>query len=248
MTTTLDNDLRFVGESTHPGGHFRDIAVMGRVRVDGDVECRSFACMGKAQVQGTLLSGRTSIMGETKVAGAVDAGDFQVMGKVDCESTLRVRKLTCMGRLTVQGRLDAETVKIFGEMNVKGDCNVDEFTSRGAFAIEGLLSVDNLSVQPYSSCRVGEIGGARIDVRRRGGFLANLPGADWVRNNVLGTKGSQLEVQTIEGDDIHLEDTFATVVRGGRVHIGRGCRIETVEYRDDYTRDPDSTVGEARKV
>jgi len=248
MNTMVDNDLRFVGESTHPGGHFRDIAVMGRVQVDGDVACRSFSCVGKALVRGALQSRSTSIMGETRVVGAMDAGECNLMGRMTCEATLRVRKLNCMGQLRVQGQLDAEKVKLFGELTVQGDCNVDQFSSRGAFAIEGLLSVDNLDVQPYGPCKAGEIGGARLEVRRRGGFLGKIPLADWARKHLFGGTGSSLEAQAIEGDDVRLEDTTARIVRGARVHIGRGCRIDVVEYREQYSCAPDSVVGEAKQV
>jgi hypothetical protein len=38
------------------------------------------------------------------------------------------------------------------------------------------------------------------------------------------------------------------VVRGARVHIGRGCRIGTVEYSERCDCDPDAQVGAARKA
>ena len=248
MTTTLENDLKLVGESTHPGGQFRDIAVIGKVRVDGDVVCRTFSCVGKAQVRGALKSGTLSCMGETAVGGAVDTGSFSVMGQVRCDAAVRVRTLNCMGKLRIQGQLDAEKVKLVGELAVKGDCNVDDFNSRGAFTIDGLLSVDHLQVQPYGACRAAEIGGARLEVRRRGGFLANLPLADWCRDHLFGGHGSRLEVQSMEGDDISLEDTTAALVRGARIRIGRGCRVEVVEYREAYACDADGYVGQARQV
>jgi len=242
MTPALENDMKFMGETTHPGGQFRDIAVMGRARMDGDVTCRSFSCMGEARLQGALQSGRTSIMGQTSARGPVDAGDLSVMGQMDCGSTLRVRKLSCMGQLEVGGQLDAEKVKVFGQLKVRGDCNVDDFHSRGAFEIDGLLSVDNLVMRPYGPCRAGEIGGARIEVRRRGGLLGRV--RDWL----FGNRGLRLEVQSIEADDLLLEDTVAKVVRGARIRIGQGCRIELVEYRETCERAPGSVVGEARQV
>jgi cytoskeletal protein CcmA (bactofilin family) len=248
MTTALGDDMKFMGETTHPGGQFRDIAVVGRARMDGDVTCRSFSCMGEARLRGALQSGRTSIMGQTSAAGAVDAGDLNVMGQMDCEATLRVRKLSCMGKLKVKGQLDAETVKLFGQLVVHGDCNVDDFHSRGAFEIDGLLSVDNLVVQPYGPCRAGEIGGARIEVRRRGGVLGRIQLVNWVCASLFGGPASRLEVQSIEGDDLILEDTVAKVVRGARIRVGRGCRIDTVEYRETYSCESDSVVGESRKV
>ena len=37
MTQAAADDMKFMGETTHPGGQFRDIAVVGRARMDGDV-------------------------------------------------------------------------------------------------------------------------------------------------------------------------------------------------------------------
>ena len=242
MITALENDMKFMGETTHPGGQFRDIAVVGRARLQGDVTCRSFSCMGEAVVQGALQSGKTSIVGQAEVGGAADAGDFSVMGQMTCAATLRARALNCMGQLKVRGQLDAEKVRIYGQMSVAGDCNVDDFFSRGAFDITGLISVDNLVVYPHGSCRAGEVGGARLEVRRRGGVWA------WLGDFLPWPRRAWLEVQSLEGDDIRLEDTVAKVVRGARVQIGRGCRIERVEYRDTYACDPSAIVGEAQKV
>ena len=242
MTQAQDSDLKFMGESSHPGGQFRDVAVLGQARLNGDVSCRSFSCMGEAQVQGALESGKTSVMGQMKVTGPVAAGDLSVMGQLACSATLRGRVLSCMGQLQAQGQLDAERLKLFGQLTVGGDCNVDDFDSRGQFQIDGLLSVDNLLVRPYGECRVGEIGGARLEVRRRGGVLAWLGGLlSWPRH-------SRLEAQAIEGDDVCLEDTDARLVRGTRIRIGRGCRVDLVEYRASYTCDPGAQVGSVRKV
>jgi cytoskeletal protein CcmA (bactofilin family) len=248
MSTALGNDMKFMGESTHPGGQFRDIRVVGRTRMDGDVTCRSFSCMGEARLGGGLQSGETRILGQASVAGAVDGGDCTVLGQLECAASLRVRKLNCTGQVKVKGQVDAEKIKIYGQMVVQGDCNVDDFGSNGAFDIAGLLSVDSLLVHPNGPCKAAEIGGARIEVRRRVGFLGNNGMADWIHQMLPGSRSSRLEAQTIEGDEIILEDSVVGTVRGGRVQIGRGCRIGIVEYRDSYTCEPGSEVGEARQV
>jgi cytoskeletal protein CcmA (bactofilin family) len=241
MERSMANDLKFMGDSHHPGGQFRDVAIMGRVVLEGDVTCRGFACMGEARLLGGLQSGHTGIMGQTTVAGPLDAGDFKVLGQMNCDGPVRARMLNCMGQLRAGGQVDAGGIKLFGELRVQGDCNVDVFQSWGSFQVEGLLSVDKLQVKPHGLCRAREIGGAKIEVLRRWGRLGWLTG-------LLSAGGDRLEVETVEGDDIHLEYTQATVVRGARVRIGRGCRIGTVEYSGSYDCEADAQVGEARRV
>ncbi|MCL6576409.1 hypothetical protein [Kyrpidia sp.] len=43
-------------------------------------------------------------------------------------------------------------------------------------------------------------------------------------------------METIEGDDIYLENTRARVVRGTRVQIGPGCQIGLLEYSEDFSK------------
>ena len=248
MSTALGNDMKFMGETTHPGGQFRDIRVVGRTRMEGDVTCRSLACMGEARLSGGLQSGETRILGHATVAGAVDGGDCTVLGQMECAASLRVRKLNCTGQLKVKGQVDAEKVRLYGQMVVQGDCNVDDFESNGAFEISGLLSVDRLLVHPNGPCKVAEVGGARIEVRRRVGFLGRNGMADWIHQMLPGSRSSRLEAQMVEGDEVFLEDSVVGTVRGALVQIGRGCRIGTVEYQDSYSCEPGSEVGEVRQL
>ncbi len=50
------------------------------------------------------------------------------------------------------------------------------------------------------------------------------------------------EAETIEGDDVYLEATHATAVRGRRVVIGPGCVIQEVEYSETLQIDPSAQV------
>ena len=43
-------------------------------------------------------------------------------------------------------------------------------------------------------------------------------------------------------DDISLEATDAQIVRGTRVKVGNGCRIDTVEYSESLEVSPRATV------
>jgi hypothetical protein len=47
---------------------------------------------------------------------------------------------------------------------------------------------------------------------------------------------------------VRLERTTASVVRGRRVSIGAGCRIERVEYRDGLEVHPDATIRDLHRL
>jgi len=245
MTIVPENDLNIMGDSTVPGGRYRKVNVMGDLRVAGEMRCLSFNCMGDALVDGAFQSQKTNVMGDMKFAGPVDAGVLNVMGEAVCRADLRARKANCMGDIEVEGSFNADEVRLMGELKVGGDCNADRFSSKGAFRIGGLLSVDELEIVVWGPSRVAEIGGCRISVYRRRGFL----GLHWLWDTALSAMGlhertGRVEADTIEGDDIRLEDTTAKVVRGRKVSIGPGCRIGRVEHGGIFSRRGDAEIGE----
>jgi cytoskeletal protein CcmA (bactofilin family) len=245
MTIVPENDLNIMGTSTVAGGRYRKVNVMGELRVEGEIRCLSFNCMGDAVVEASFQSQKTSVMGDMEFRGTVDAGLLNVMGDATCLAGLRARKANCMGEIEVVGTFNADEVRLMGELKVGGDCNADRFVSQGAFRIGGLLSVDELEVVVWGPSRVAEIGGCRISVRRRRGILGVL----WVWDTVLSALGlhersGRLEADTVEGDDIRLEDTTAKVVRGRKVSIGPGCRIGRVEHGGEFSRRGDAEIGE----
>ncbi len=76
-------------------------------------------------------------------------------------------------------------------------------------------------------------GGERVNVREGQGFAFFLD--------------KHLYAETIEADEVRLEETTCKVVRGKTVVIGPGCQIDLVEYVDDF-KHAGGAVGTARKV
>ncbi len=249
MTNLSEKDLTVVGDSTVPTGRYRKIRVMGTLRMEGEIRCISFQCMGDAISTGSFQSQKTDVMGDSEFRGPVDAGVLRVMGDATCLAGLRAREIHCMGELEVVGTLNADSAKILGNLKVSGDCNADRFESRGGFHINGLLSVDELKVVPWKPCQAGEIGGSHLRVQRRRGMLGTLWLWDEIRSALhLRHREGRLDAQTIEGDEVFLEDTTAAVVRGGNVSIGPGCQIGRVEHRGTFSHHPQSQIGEVVKV
>jgi cytoskeletal protein CcmA (bactofilin family) len=245
IQATTEEDVNVMGGSNLPGGRYRRINVMGDLRMDGDIRCLSMNCMGDATVVGSFQGQKTNVMGDMEFRGPVDAGILNVMGEAKCLSGLRARTANCMGEVEVVGTLNADRLNIFGELRVTGDCNVDRLDSRGGFRIDGLLSGDQLRIVPWHQCHAAEVGGSRIEVCRRRGFLGVLLVWDSLMSAVgLGRDRGLLEVESIEGDEVLLENTTAHVVRGKRVRIGTGCRIGRVEHGGDFASHPSAQIGE----
>jgi hypothetical protein len=92
--------------------------------------------------------------------------------------------------------------------------------------LDGLLNCEVLDLQlAHSHSFIKEIGGKSIRISnvRKNGSLFTLTLIPF-NNNV------SFRSDLIEGDDIDLRFSQVKLVRGHNVTIGKGCRIDKVEY------------------
>jgi len=59
---------------------------------------------------------------------------------------------------------------------------------------------------------------------------------------------NELKVDIIEGDDVYLENTIAKIVRGDNINLGPGCKIELVEYKNNFKQDKAAEVGTKQTI
>ena len=233
MSDQNTNDVRIAGVGSSSGGTFRDVTVAGVGTIEGDIECRTFKVGGMADVHGSVKAETINIGGVANFAGDVAAESFKVGGTADVRGKLTGGKVKVGGMITVAGGVDVQRVDLRGAFTIEGDCQAEVFDGRGAFKIHGLLNAGTVDVQLWGRCEVREIGGERINVRQGRGFAFFLE--------------QHLYTDTIEADEVRLEDTTAKVVRGDTVEVGPGCQIELVEYVTDF-KQTGGTVTTARKV
>jgi cytoskeletal protein CcmA (bactofilin family) len=229
-------DFVVAGRANTSGGEFDRVSIHGDGHVDGDLVCTELKCHGKSHITGNVKASDVKVYGSTRIDGRVESEELQVRGHGEIGGHLSCRKMEAEGMLHVGGPLTAEEVTLKGHLNAKEDVEAESFSAKGAFTIDGLLNAGQVGVQLYGNCRVKEIGGEKIEVRKKGFSFWFKPFSH------------HLEVETIEGDEIHLEYTRAKVVRGNRVTIGPGCEIGLVEYHDHFHRDDDAKVKESKKL
>lgn len=224
------------------GGKYADVRISGSGRVEGDVEADEIRISGAGKVEGNAKAKEISVSGSGRFMGSVEAEIFHASGGFRVEGDVEAGELRCSGSGRISGGVRAQYVRASGALAVAKDVAADIFSSSGALTVQGLLSADRVEIKLGGRCRVGEIGGERIDVRQGAGFNLQL---SLVRGFRLGRFGTgELVAETIEGDEIHLEGTQAKLVRGKQVTVGPGCHIERVEYEESLEVDPSSRVGE----
>lgn len=226
----MNNDLRINGLGSSSGGKFDFVQINGKGDITGDLECHELQINGLGNVDGDIRADVIRVSGKSNFKGAVSG-----------------RQLIIDGMTDIGGNISVETIENRGVLKVGSDCGSEAFTSQGGFTIGGLLNAGKIDISVYAQCKAGEIGGEDIKVRIGAGhgfrkFIGSLfPGLPL--NPVLAA-------DTIEGDNVYLENTTAKMVRGQNVEIGPGCHIDVVEYKESYHNDIDSVaaVKESRKI
>lgn len=238
------NNLRISGAGESSGGKFDKVTVSGSGDIKGDVECNEFHASGASDLSGNLRAKYVESSGASDIRGNVWAEEIRTSGACDIRGDVNTETICIDGASDIKGSLYAKKVEIHGASDVKGDCEADEFIAEGAFDIGGLLNADNIRVALRGKCRVREMGGETIEVKRHdtaGGIVSRLLGGTFKTRQ-------ELIVTIIEGDTIYLENTTARIVRGKDVTIGYGCNIDLIEYSGSINVAENSNVKEQKKV
>ncbi|MDQ0189743.1 polymer-forming cytoskeletal protein [Alicyclobacillus cycloheptanicus] len=186
---------------------------------------------------GTSIGGvadQVTIHGQGKIKGDLDCTKLTIHGNATLQGMVKAEEIRIHGSGTVFGHVAATWVDVHGHVVVRGDCSAETLKMEGVFTIDGLLNAGQIEIRTHGPSRVQEIGGEVIRVQRARGFLFS--------------KLKQMTVDSIEGDDIHLEAVKAKVVRGNQVTLGNGCEIDLVEYRHRFERQGDAVVHEHRQL
>ncbi|MBB6284498.1 polymer-forming cytoskeletal protein [Geobacillus subterraneus] len=229
-------DLVIAGSGHASGGLYNLVKLSGNGKLYGDLDCLEIQVQGNAAIEGSVKANTVHIAGKGHVAGGIECEWMKVSGSVKIGGDVKCQEATVRGRGLVKGSCAAEKVRVHGELDVGGDCSAERMEVEGHFTVGGLLNADYVEVKLLGPSRAKEMGGETIMVKRQGSSLFKK----WFFP-------AELTADVIEGDEIHLEYTTANTVRGNRVTIGPGCRIERVEYREALECDEEAKIGTIEK-
>lgn len=218
-------NISISGSGSAGGGEYDSIKISGSGKISGDTSCNEFKCSGSGKVVNSLKVGSGKVSGSAKFEDALTAEQFTVSGSATVVGPFTVGELKTSGSLKVETEIKAESVQISGSLKVEGDCSAEQFYLSGGCQIGGLLNADQIDIKLGGRCDIQSIGAEAITVK-----VGHLNGALLDLFSSLFSQEPYLYANTIEGDDIYLENTVAKMVRGKNLVIGRGCDIEAVEY------------------
>ena len=249
MVSENRKDLKYTGTiqgTLDVSGHvYNKVSVIGEMYVRGDLDCNRLSVNGTFSDQGTLKAKDGSINGEIEIKKGLESDRFCINGQAEIGGSVDVKDLRFWGTVRVKGNISSEKMDFLGEVHVAKDCNAETFVSKGNFVIGGMLNAGLIDINMYGDCRVQEIGGETVRIKRMRKALFNR-----IMRYIMPEFDSRgrLETDTIEGDEVYVEYTSAKTVRGNRVMIGKGCEIRLVEYKDSFEKDKDSQVKEHVKT
>lgn len=207
----------------------------GSVRIGGDLTANQVDSSGSLHVTGNAEVGGLDSSGSVKIGGNYSGGLMDTSGSITIEGGILRGSLDASGSVKVEKSVKAETIELSGSFQVGGDCEAERFESTGKLTIGGLLNAEEIEIAVgRSESQIGEIGGGKIEIYRKKGFFD------------LSILEGYVFTESVEGEDICLENTKAKVVRGARVHIGSRCEIDEVEYTESYEKADDAFVRNVR--
>ncbi|QJC53516.1 hypothetical protein HGI30_19550 [Paenibacillus albicereus] len=225
MKNDTGKEIRLAGIGTVEGGKVDRAIIDGMGKVTGDLESEKVIVNGQATFKGSVLAGRAEINGLAGIEGG-----------------LRTETCRVEGKLTVEESLDAEEAKVNGSLTVHGPCRIGRLLSHGKLQLDA-LSGDEARLELRGSSSVRELSVRYLEASAPSDGLLG-----WQKLLPLPVVQNRLLAQTIEGEDIVLEDTTASLVRGARVRIGPGCEIGRVEYTERFERHADARVDSEARI
>ena len=241
MVDDIGADVKINGDGSLSGGSYGDVTINGAGTLNGDIECAKYTINGAGTSNGRVVAQGITVNGQGTFNGEVQSAAMTVNGDVSIRDGVGIGQFAIKGNATVGGSIAAHEISVRGFLRGAGDCQAEQFSGEGAFTIGGLLSADMIDFKVYGTCAATEIGGEKITIRSPQGFQS-------ITQIFTFWTEKRLTAETIEGDDVFLEGVTAKTVRGRNVTIGADCKVDVVEYSDNYARTDGAMVGEARKV
>ena len=246
MKDTNNIDLKINGMMTLPGGTFNSIKINGRLTFAGDFTCTDLLVNGLMTTEGTAKAAKVKINGSANFNKDVEFDSMNVMGKSLIDGNLKINELKVEGQVRISKSLSADSVNLTGMLNVNENLNSETFKTKGSFTVDGMLNSGDIEIELYGKSSANEIGGEKIRVCKGSkNYINKLIKSLFSSFNFFDIK---LVTNVIEGDEIYLEYTKAKIVRGDRIEIGPGCEIESVEFKNAFSKHESSTVKDNKKI
>lgn len=248
-------EIKIAGNGVIGEGEYSKVKVMGSAKSTGHVVADEIQIMGNANFDGNVEGGTCTIHGNAHIVGDVAIVKLKVNGDLYVEGDCKVQELIVNGKVEISGLVEgknvvtrgglilnkpfkAKTLKIYGELRTPTDVSVEEVIVEGKIQCEGLLSAESITVHSCAHSYCKEIGATKIVVEKP---IYHLLWLSYHKKNVF-------TCETMEADEMKLENVEAKVARGRNIDLVDHCDIHTVEYSKSFSKSENSVVRDLVKV
>lgn len=218
-TRISDDAIKISGSGTVSGNPVRtgEFKAAGSARVQGPLEAKVARVSGSCSFEGDVTVEEFRCSGSARILGRLKAQEVEASGSLHVEGGLEAEEVMASGSLHVGGNVRAEEISASGSLQVKGGVSAEEFHSSGSIRIDGELRAEEVHIDLAGTSKIAAIEASEITVKAPGGFVRFR---------------GDLTADRIVGEEVELEATNATFVKGNEVRIGPHCRIDVVEAKE----------------
>lgn len=240
-------DMKISGSGNIPAGEYESIKISGSGHMQGVVRCTSLGIAGSAHGDSVVCTGDIRISGSSHFGGNVTTKSMAVSGSANIGGDLEVSdEVRLSGGVRCGGSIKAGTLIVAGGLNVGYDAEAEIARIHGGICCPGLLNAENVEIETDGHNEIGSIGGSRIMITTRHSKNRKHRLPLFVK---LSGKHSVVKVaQSIEGDDIAIENVTCPRVSGRVVAIGEDCEIGLLQYSERYEIHEKAKVGRIEKL
>lgn len=211
-------NMRIAGSGTIPAGEYDKVSISGSGRLFGEVRCNNFSASGSTKGESVTCAEHFKISGSSSFSGTVKAQNIRAAGSFSCGGDL----------------IAEEQIHVSGSLRVGGDMQAESVRIAGELQCNGALHAERIDLQADKQMQLKSITGGSIRTRRK-------PISIFFKRRVSVTTA-------IEGDELDLEYAIAPRVTGHTVMIGKGCKIDLVQYREKIEIAPHTQIGKVEKI
>lgn len=236
------NNVTINGMGDIGSGEYNDVQISGMGNIKGSINANKVSVDGKCKSYEEIKSNDLTINGYfTCNKGIQLKNSCDVNGVCKINGSIDGKRIVVNGRADISENINFDNVEVNGELIVKGNCQCETMKLDGKMSINGLLSADNIELNITRLNRIKEIGGEKLVVRKgiNKGFRLF---------SILSGNKSKLVCEVIEADEIYLENTECNIVRGRNIEIGRGCKINRIEYSEGLKITGEAIINEKINV
>ena len=211
-------DMRIAGRGKIPAGEYRHIKLSGSTQLLGAVRCLSFRATGRSKGEQIECTECFKASGSSAFSNGVKAAQVCAAGSLICGGDL----------------IASERLSVSGSLKVSGNIEAKELKICGGLRCEGLLNAEHIELGADKTMTVGSVSGGDILMHRN-------------RFSVIPKRGVSVS-RSIEGDELTLSHVSCPRVTGRVVRIGKGCRIDLVQYSESLEASPKAKIGRIEKI